>query len=237
MGMDCKAYKNKRIIKIENLIGSLQHVPVPWKLFRKSKPLFTNNIVFLLTLIQRSLPVYNLLFLGSCFIESPVLPTCFFSFFVLVFDLGWRGGVGGESPRQLKTPPFLPVSMSYRSFARWRRVRGAPLIRDFGKPMCPKNFGYDVTVRPAYVPFMWAIVKCHTQPVRQPAFFFWREVGWLTSFRKQTRILKNTNFLYSLNMLSNYICRESRRLKQIWTPRATNKQAKCQLKTNRWRAW
>ena len=28
---------------------------------------------------------------------------------------------------------------------------GAPLIRDFGKPMYAKNFGYDATVRPAYV--------------------------------------------------------------------------------------
>ena len=25
------------------------------------------------------------------------------------------------------------------------------MIRDFGKPMYAKNFGYDVTVRPAYV--------------------------------------------------------------------------------------
>ena len=31
------------------------------------------------------------------------------------------------------------------------RTRGAPLIRDFGKPMYAKNFGYDVTVRPAYI--------------------------------------------------------------------------------------
>ena len=27
------------------------------------------------------------------------------------------------------------------------RARGAPLVRDFGKPMHAKKFGYDVTVR------------------------------------------------------------------------------------------
>ena len=47
--------------------------------------------------------------------------------------------------------------------------------------------------------------------------------GWLTSITKQTRILKNTDFLYSLNILSNYICRESRRLISKFKPREWRK--------------
>ena len=80
----------------------------------------------------------------------------------------------------------------------------------------------SLTVPRTYVrtsaPLCKPSVKCHTQPVRQPAFVR-REVGWLySSFRKQTRILKNPDFLYSLNMLSNYICRESRRLISKFEP-------------------
>ena len=45
----------------------------------------------------------------------------------------------------------MPAFMFLAELRARRRARGAPLIRDFGKPMYAKNFGYDITVRPAYV--------------------------------------------------------------------------------------
>ena len=44
-----------------------------------------------------------------------------------------------------------PRSYGNQPGAGGARAGGAPLIRDFGIPMYAKNFGYDVTVRPAYI--------------------------------------------------------------------------------------
>ena len=67
-----------------------------------------------------------------------------------------------------------------------------------------------------------------------PRFFDGKWDGLLL-LEKQTRILKNTNFFVFVEyVVKLHMSRKQATNKQIWNPRATNKQVKCQLKTNMW---
>ena len=157
----------------------------------------------------------------------------------------WRAFVVSKPTFQIKSCARSPIDKRFwythvcEKFLLWRHCPSG--VHTSGERKVPWRcvtlenvFGLDWYKNNYQSKLLWNVTL---NLCGNPRFFGGKWDGLLL-LKKQTRILKNTNFFWFLvfveYVVKLHMLRKQATNKQIWNPRATNKQAKCQLKTNMW---